>query len=204
MGGNRTERPRTITFSPGRRSLFSSRRQHTRFDCDWSSDVCSSDLTIPGLDFFQDDVPAGDGTRQALLHVLRRNFQKGARFLDEFSGRNANVPLLAELLQQVKEARFGPQRRIRGKPKLLGEPVCGYKAKAAHFRSKAVGVFTQYGQGFLPIGVMDPKDLGRSSSMGLKEQHEALDPFVLFPSLGYGLNTLGTDTTDLVETCRFF
>src|SRR5205085_4963713 len=23
---------------------FSSRRRHTRFDCDWSSDVCSSDL----------------------------------------------------------------------------------------------------------------------------------------------------------------
>src|SRR5712691_12280351 len=34
-----------------RRSLklcffFSSRRRHTRFDCDWSSDVCSSDLIV--------------------------------------------------------------------------------------------------------------------------------------------------------------
>src|SRR2546430_9151373 len=31
----------------GRRTwcfFFSSRRRHTRFDCDWSSDVCSSDL----------------------------------------------------------------------------------------------------------------------------------------------------------------
>src|SRR2546427_10905679 len=27
--------------------FFSSRRRHTRFDCDWSSDVCSSDL--PGI-----------------------------------------------------------------------------------------------------------------------------------------------------------
>src|SRR5256886_9283141 len=27
--------------------FFSSRRRHTRFDCDWSSDVCSSDLS-PG------------------------------------------------------------------------------------------------------------------------------------------------------------
>src|SRR2546430_10328607 len=26
--------------------FFSSRRRHTRFDCDWSSDVCSSDLPI--------------------------------------------------------------------------------------------------------------------------------------------------------------
>src|SRR2546430_11961274 len=27
--------------------FFSSRRRHTRFDCDWSSDVCSSDLGGP-------------------------------------------------------------------------------------------------------------------------------------------------------------
>src|SRR2546430_9258186 len=26
--------------------FFSSRRRHTRFDCDWSSDVCSSDLHL--------------------------------------------------------------------------------------------------------------------------------------------------------------
>src|SRR2546430_2992137 len=28
--------------------FFSSRRRHTRFDCDWSSDVCSSDLPLAG------------------------------------------------------------------------------------------------------------------------------------------------------------
>src|SRR2546430_16842124 len=28
--------------------FFSSRRRHTRFDCDWSSDVCSSDLFATG------------------------------------------------------------------------------------------------------------------------------------------------------------
>src|SRR5205085_2979485 len=32
---------RTFEFSY---YFFSSRRRHTRFDCDWSSDVCSSDL----------------------------------------------------------------------------------------------------------------------------------------------------------------
>src|SRR5256886_3386126 len=29
--------------------FFSSRRRHTRFDCDWSSDVCSSDLDELGI-----------------------------------------------------------------------------------------------------------------------------------------------------------
>src|SRR2546430_2880870 len=31
--------------------FFSSRRRHTRFDCDWSSDVCSSDLGKLGTQF---------------------------------------------------------------------------------------------------------------------------------------------------------
>src|SRR2546430_8977899 len=33
--------------SPFKFFFFSSRRRHTRFDCDWSSDVCSSDLIQP-------------------------------------------------------------------------------------------------------------------------------------------------------------
>src|SRR2546430_2783442 len=31
--------------------FFSSRRRHTRFDCDWSSDVCSSDLLTEPFGF---------------------------------------------------------------------------------------------------------------------------------------------------------
>src|SRR2546430_12026682 len=43
--GFRGLRPRNL--NTGRYILFfSSRRRHTRFDCDWSSDVCSSDLTL--------------------------------------------------------------------------------------------------------------------------------------------------------------
>src|SRR5205085_7093743 len=32
------------TCPRARAFFFSSRRRHTRFDCDWNSDVCSSDL----------------------------------------------------------------------------------------------------------------------------------------------------------------
>src|SRR5256886_5806560 len=40
--------------------FFSSRRRHTRFDCDWSSDVCSSDLlaVVPVLREFRDRMEA--------------------------------------------------------------------------------------------------------------------------------------------------
>src|SRR5256886_3672356 len=48
--------------------FFSSRRRHTRFDCDWSSDVCSSDLCQ-----FVDDVSgaAGDAAYELLAVHLR-------------------------------------------------------------------------------------------------------------------------------------
>src|SRR5688572_32021312 len=49
--------------------FFSSRRRHTRFDCDWSSDVCSSDLPI--------DIVFAD--RQGLVVHVRSNV--GARRL---------------------------------------------------------------------------------------------------------------------------
>src|SRR5256885_8563135 len=44
-----------MRFAFGIFFVVSSRRRHTRFDCDWSSDVCSADLSF----FFQ----AEDGIR---------------------------------------------------------------------------------------------------------------------------------------------
>src|SRR5688572_32524604 len=41
-------RPILTSRNPCSSFFFSSRRRHTRFDCDWSSDVCSSDLREPG------------------------------------------------------------------------------------------------------------------------------------------------------------
>src|SRR5207237_2349569 len=43
--------------------FFSSRRRHTRFKCDWSSDVCSSDLV--GFETVHDERPIR--TRGSLL-----------------------------------------------------------------------------------------------------------------------------------------
>src|SRR2546430_9517737 len=41
--------------------FFSSRRRHTRFDCDWSSDVCSSDLNrFQGINIDFENMPPED------------------------------------------------------------------------------------------------------------------------------------------------
>src|SRR2546430_10347299 len=44
---NRSSSSRSLALGSARDLSFSSRRRHTIFDCDWSSDVCSSDLQTP-------------------------------------------------------------------------------------------------------------------------------------------------------------
>src|SRR5205085_6963369 len=62
--------------------FFSSRRRHTRFDCDWSSDVCSSDLfekhrdkrspTAPGRTAFSRNAARASARRQNTDEIHRR------------------------------------------------------------------------------------------------------------------------------------
>src|SRR5260370_30083677 len=46
--------------------FFSSRRRHTRFKCDWSSDVCSSDLAMRLFHLGRDVAVWGDMTTPAV------------------------------------------------------------------------------------------------------------------------------------------
>src|SRR2546430_14088914 len=59
--------------------FFSSRRRHTRFDCDWSSDVCSSDLLqmaefLDGVPRYPKMHPCGLVLSRQPLHQLTPTF----------------------------------------------------------------------------------------------------------------------------------
>src|SRR5690625_7338822 len=58
--------------------FFSSRRRHTRWPRDWSSDVCSSDLFNPGAGLELDttetvDVPENPEITSILLNIVTEN-----------------------------------------------------------------------------------------------------------------------------------
>src|SRR2546430_9979420 len=91
--------------------FFSSRRRHTRFDCDWSSDVCSSDLAI---------WPKGDlVTRRELGNLLiacasaRPVLGAGVLPIDEL---DLPPELYAELRRRSEERRVGKECRSRWSP----------------------------------------------------------------------------------------
>src|SRR2546430_11243388 len=92
--------------------FFSSRRRHTRFDCDWSSDVCSSDLTHARGQQLDDHGIAGPATRD---HQLGLAFPRGG-----------------PALQRAGD-RFGGERRSRGDGVVVGA------ARLPHETEQAVG-----------------------------------------------------------------
>src|SRR5256886_16170739 len=58
--------------------FFSSRRRHTRFDCDWSSDVCSSDLLEVGVGTGRYAVPLQkSGIRLVGVDISRKMVEFG-------------------------------------------------------------------------------------------------------------------------------
>src|SRR2546430_8388300 len=89
--------------------FFSSRRRHTRFDCDWSSDVCSSDL-VNGVLLRPMPFPAPD--RLFLVSLVPRvgpfGWEPGVSDRDYLAFRGQD--------QRSEERRVGKECRSRWAP----------------------------------------------------------------------------------------
>src|SRR2546427_5608183 len=95
--------------------FFSSRRRHTRFDCDWSSDVCSSDLVgelvaTPGqLDGVGDEGGETEGgavdqADLAVLDLVDRPALAALQRLGKEQDRGERGPQVVDHLDQQVEA----------------------------------------------------------------------------------------------------
>src|SRR2546427_10778782 len=98
--------------------FFSSRRRHTRFDCDWSSDVCSSDLLARTVDWVRgpgraEDVAAAiTGTASLAWALARRRIRvSGDRALASRLNR-----AFWHFWQRSEERRVGKECRSRWSP----------------------------------------------------------------------------------------
>src|SRR5690606_39992191 len=93
--------------------FFSSRRRHTRFSRDWSSDVCSSDLNVL--------IPAfAVGRTQDLLYLMAEHYadwrlDRWRVFLDSPMGIEATgiYSVYRHLYKRSEERRVGKECRAR-------------------------------------------------------------------------------------------
>src|SRR2546430_7416211 len=84
--------------------FFSSRRRHTRFDCDWSSDVCSSDLGDLALVVEHDArLDGGEVDGAALFARFKQDFEQVVEHPQSFG-------------QRSEERRVGKECRSRWSP----------------------------------------------------------------------------------------
>src|SRR2546430_3403706 len=93
--------------------FFSSRRRHTRFDCDWSSDVCSSDLFASQLGVRP--------VREASERGVNAAVERGMRETPDSEGwliLPADIPFLTnrDLSRRSEERRVGKECRSRWSP----------------------------------------------------------------------------------------
>src|SRR5689334_23998208 len=103
----RLPRRRVFPFQGGEEFFFSSRRRHTRWNCDWSSDVCSSDLAVRigrALERELRRLVLGDpgGGDAYLVDRLRRHLARGG------CGGQSRAAALADL-ERAEERRGGEE-----------------------------------------------------------------------------------------------
>src|SRR2546430_10176894 len=83
--------------------FFSSRRRHTRFDCDWSSDVCSSDLFPAKEPAFWETLAARQARLGRNLSVSYQHALKIVRSEEHTSELQSQSNLVCRLLLEKKK-----------------------------------------------------------------------------------------------------
>src|SRR5260370_41808077 len=114
--------------------FFSSRRRHTRFKCDWSSDVCSSDLSQHNQDVLAQmakiDRASLSPADQLNYDLFRKGFQESLegykfhRFLLRLNQREG-IHTTAELAESLRFETLKDYQdsitRLRKFPALMGQ-----------------------------------------------------------------------------------
>src|SRR5690606_40125617 len=93
--------------------FFSSRRRHTRFSRDWSSDVCSSDLASESIDFLRRRDPRKPFFLYASFNAPHPPFDPPAWAYDQYRDVEMPEQVFGDWVDDLRseERRVGKERR---------------------------------------------------------------------------------------------
>src|SRR6266853_243303 len=136
--------------------FFSSRRRHTRFDCDWSSDVCSSDLDPDHLVGPREEL----GITVALIPTHLRGVEIGRRHLPSMqvfqNGPNRGHDVFIPMDYIIGgEARLGQGWKMLMTALAAGRGISlpSLSAAGAAFAARTTGAYARIREQFnVPIG----------------------------------------------------
>src|SRR6267143_1604233 len=150
--------------------FFSSRRRHTRWNCDWSSDVCSSDLTVDVTPRYCEADPF-EGGKQAVAEAWRNITAVGGKPLALTDNLNFGNPERPEIMGQF----VGCVRGIAAACKALDFPVVSGNV-SLYNETKFAG--EDSGRAILPtptsggVGVL--ADFQKSATIAVKSAGETI------------------------------
>src|SRR2546430_11487468 len=104
---------RGVVIGSGDLFFFSSRRRHTRFDCDWSSDVCSSDLYLNG---HSDVIAGGVAGSEPVIEEVRKLMQVWGQAIDPMAAWLVDRGMRTLAVRRSEERRVGKECRSRWSP----------------------------------------------------------------------------------------
>src|SRR5438477_6333772 len=96
--------------------FFSSRRRHTRLTCDWSSDVCSSDLDVTSLLQGQKDLSTQMTQDHTVIKTIVGGFNDNISHLDRKSTRlnSSHMSISYAVFCLKKKNKFNDMVKITG------------------------------------------------------------------------------------------
>src|SRR2546430_10228865 len=108
--------------------FFSSRRRHTRFDCDWSSDVCSSDLSVPA------------GNLREFVTLLQKD--RSLKYNYGSTGPGSYMNIVGEVMKRDEKIEMA-HIPLKGAAPLKQEPLAGRLQLRGHQLSSSLAAIQQ-------------------------------------------------------------
>src|SRR5260370_42083260 len=96
--------------------FFSSRRRHTRFKCDWSSDVCSSDLMFTNSGFAKTNSHPIPGMPQTVLISEKAKWRSEERRV----GKSVDLGGRRIIKKKKRKDKWGTDSQQRDKERKRG------------------------------------------------------------------------------------